>query len=98
MSLTDRPTDLELAAVDKIFEAYMACNAADGKLAYSWSHSPGVMGALADAGRKAWRTLGATPLEARLLWWAMCDGGSTAAWVVDLLLRGELQQYRDRAY
>lgn len=82
------PSRTELRAIDAIYSAYMACNAAyaddgerkDSQLAHSWSDAPGVMGALADAGRMAWRTLGFTPRAARELWWAMCDGASGAEW------------------
>lgn len=84
---TDRtPTASEFRAIDAIYAAYMACNAAerapgwDSGLCYSYSTAPGVMGALEDAGRMAWRMLGFTPRAAREIWWGMCDGGSGAEW------------------
>lgn len=71
------PTAREFFAIDAIYSAYMACNAADGELAkgYRPTHT---MIRLAESGRAAWRQIGFTAREAAYRWWIMCDGASGA--------------------
>lgn len=81
----------DLAAVDAIMAAYMACNAAPGPLEYEvspkWESNlmpATAMGYLSTAGRTAWRQLG---LPERL-WDEMVSCGENAAYVFNLLATG----------
>lgn len=84
----------ELAAIDAIRAAYMACNTADVPLA--WEVTPGndrgdeptAMGHLAAAGRAAWRQIGVNDCD---LWDVMGDSGESAAYVMGLYISGQLE-------
>lgn len=79
-----QPTAAELAAVDAIYRAYMACNAAGAPLYFEIT--PGnrlaeasAMGHLAEAGRAAWRALG----RPATYWQDMVASDTTARNVLD---------------
>lgn len=84
----------ELRAIDGIYAAYMACNAADtevlrSRLAQDHSKSS-PMSKLADAGRASLRLVkGVSYNGGTQIWEAMCDGGSDAAWCIDLWVKGQ---------
>jgi hypothetical protein len=80
----------EFRAIDAIYDAYMALNAADTPLAWSPRHDghADAMGLVADSARAAFRILGFTRGEARRVWAEMVDNGSGTEWNVRLLRDG----------
>lgn len=80
----------EIAAIDAVYDAYMAMNTADAPLAWSPSPTgqPDVMSMLADSGRATMRVLGFTRSQARVVWAEMIDNGSGAEWNINLLRTG----------
>lgn len=88
------PTPTELAVVDTLQAAYMACNAArdhddrDSQLA--WDDGPAApMTRIREAALAALRRCGLTPRQARDVWEIMLDGASPA----DYSLRTAHEQY-----
>lgn len=83
MNTARKITGEDLAAVDAIMSAYMACNDATGPLEYERtpdiSADPSAMGYIATAGRTAWKQLG-LPSE---LWDTMVECGENAAYVLN---------------
>lgn len=87
-----KPSALELAAIDAIRAAYLACNACDtdnsrSPLVYELSLGNGydsevtAMGFLAEAARTAWKQIGVIDAD---LWDVMQDCGENAAYVFRL--------------
>lgn len=87
------PKPEELAVIDAIMTAYMACNAAGSRMEYEVSPKYAsdlfpatAMGHLSTAGRLAWEQLG---MPTRL-WNEMVSGGENAAYVLNLFTTGQI--------
>lgn len=84
----------EFRAIDSIYDAVMAVNAADSESDSQLPWSPrhdgrsDPMTLLGDAARSGLRILGFTRGEARVIWAEMLDNGSGAEWNVNLLRTG----------
>jgi hypothetical protein len=82
----------EFRAIDAVYDAYMALNAAQslrrlGVVPRHDGHAD-AMGLVADSARAAFRILGFTRGEARRIWAEMVDNGSGTEWNVRLLRDG----------
>lgn len=86
----------EFAAIDAIYNAYMACNATDldgpSPLAYGRTNHRDAMTILADAARAAWEMLDLSPKDAGEVWDAMCEGGSGAAYAYNYVMREKAER------
>lgn len=80
----------EIRAIDAIWDAYLALNAADRPLAFSPRHDGhgDAMELLAQSARACLRILGFTRGQARTVWRAMVDNASGAEWNIGLLRQG----------
>lgn len=80
----------ELEAIQAIYNAYMALNAADGPMA--WEDGPGSpMKLMARGAVNALSRLpGVNRRQAHIIWDAMCDGASGAHYAYDLWRRGDI--------
>lgn len=80
----------QIQALDAIYDAYMALNAAGGQ--FAWDNGPrSPMATIAKGAKVALARLpGVSPHAAAVIWDAMTDGASGAQWAYDLWRKGEI--------
>lgn len=81
----------QINAIDAIYDAYMALNAADGVFAQEYGSKANPMALVAKAGKAALALLdGVSAAQAAKIWDYMVNNGSGARWNYDLWRNGQI--------